>query len=63
VQGYPLHTLVRGRFVMKDGELVADSKGWGRSVKEIQQMPEPVVRNADKTTAAIIAGYPQGGAR
>lgn len=59
VQGYPLHTLVRGRFVMKDGELVAESKGWGRSVKEIQQMPEPDVRNADKTTAAILAGYPK----
>ncbi|MES2537061.1 MAG: allantoinase AllB [Pseudomonadota bacterium] len=59
VQGYPLHTLVRGRFVMKDGELVADSKGWGQSVKAIQKMPAPVVRNADKTTAAIIAGYPK----
>jgi dihydroorotase len=61
VQGYPLHTMVRGRFVMKDGELVADSKGWGKSVKEIQNMPAPVVRNADKTTAAILSGYPKSG--
>jgi allantoinase len=62
VQGYPLHTLVRGRFVMKDGELISASRGWGRSVKPIQQMPAPLVRNADKTTAAILAGYPKSGA-
>lgn len=62
VQGYPLHTLVRGRFAMKDGELVSASRGWGRSVKPIQQMPAPLVRNADKTTAAILAGYPKSGA-
>ena len=59
VHGYPVHTMVRGRFVMKDGELVKDTKGWGRSVKAIQNMPPPVVRNADKTMEAITAGYPK----
>jgi dihydroorotase len=63
VQGSPLHTLVRGRFVMKNGELVAESKGWGKSVKAIQKMPEPVVRNADKTTAAILSGYTKADAK
>ena len=39
VRGLPIHTLVRGRFVMRDRELVAETRGWGRSVHAIQQMP------------------------
>ena len=39
VRGLPLHTLVRGRFVMRDRALVADTRGWGRSVHAIQRMP------------------------
>ena len=35
VCGLPLHTLVRGRFVMRDRALVADTRGWGRSVHAI----------------------------
>jgi allantoinase len=62
VKGYPVHTLVRGRFVMRNGDLVAGTEGWGQSVKAIQNMPPPVVRNADKTSAAIIAGYPKAAA-
>jgi dihydroorotase len=53
VQGSPIHTLVRGRFVMKNRELVADSKGWGRSVHTIQDMPTPVARNAEQSMRAV----------
>ena len=55
VRGLPIHTLVRGRFVMRDRALVAAARGWGRSVHRIQQMPAPVVRNADQTMRAILA--------
>ena len=54
VKGLPIHTLVRGRFVMKDRALVDDTRGWGRSVHTIQHMPEPVLRNADLTMQAIV---------
>ncbi len=53
VQGLPLHTLVRGRFVMKDRVLVPATRGWGRSVHTIQAMPPPAVRHADTTLHAI----------
>jgi dihydroorotase len=56
VRGLPLHTLVRGRFVMRDRALVADTRGWGRSVHAIQVMPAPSVRNADNTMEAIVQG-------
>lgn len=55
VKGLPVHTLVRGRFVMKDRKLAVATKGWGRSVHAIQQMPKPVVRNAEHTMRSIIA--------
>ncbi len=54
VKGLPVHTLVRGRFVMRDRALAADTRGWGRSVHAIQKMPPPHVRNADQTMQAII---------
>ena len=53
VTGLPIHTLVRGRFVMKDRQLVADSVGHGRSVRRIQRMPAPNPQNTDQTTSAI----------
>jgi dihydroorotase len=53
VKGLPLHTLVRGRFVMKDRTLVDGTRGWGRSVHTIQCMPPPVPRNSDHTMKAI----------
>jgi dihydroorotase len=53
VQGLPVHTLVRGRFVMRDRQLVAQTRGWGRSVHAIQRMPPAQVRNAEQTSAAI----------
>ncbi len=52
VKGLPVHTLVRGRFVMKD-RVLADTKGWGRSVHTIQKMPPPDVRNAEHSMQAI----------
>lgn len=56
VKGLPMHTLVRGRFVMKDRKLVPASKGWGRSVHTIQAMPAPVMKNAEHTMRAITQG-------
>ena len=61
VQGAPLHTLVRGRFVLRDGRLVTEAAGWGQSVKGVQHMPAPRVRNAEFATRAILetpAGVP-----
>ena len=53
VVGLPVHTLVRGRFVMRDRRIVGDSKGWGQSVRRIQRMPKPEPRNTDQTLAAV----------
>ncbi|HTQ82836.1 MAG TPA: allantoinase AllB [Pseudolabrys sp.] len=53
VRGLPIHTLVRGRFVMKERMLVSGTKGWGRSVHEIQQMRAPTVRHAELSMQAI----------
>lgn len=58
VQGVPLHTLVRGRFVMRDGALVADAAGWGRSVKAMQRMPAPQPRNTEHYTRHVLATPP-----
>ncbi len=55
VQGLPLHTIVRGRFVMKDRVLQAGAKGWGRSVHQIQNMPAAVPANRDQTTSAVLS--------
>ena len=54
VTGLPLHTLVRGRFVMRDRTLMPDARGWGRSVHAIQDMPKAQPRNTDKTMSAIV---------
>ena len=51
-KGLPIHTIVRGRFVMKNRSLVPDTKGWGRSVHTIQQMPDPAVRHAETSMQA-----------
>ncbi len=47
----PVMTMVRGRVVMQDGEIVA-AAGTGRAAR--QQMPAPQARNLDKTTSAIL---------
>ena len=51
----PIHTLVRGRFVMKDRVLQENARGSGRSVHAIQQMPPAMPRNTDTTMAAVTA--------
>lgn len=51
IKGAPVTTIVRGRVVMDDGELVGD-KGWGRPVRQRMAAPHP--RNLDKTSAAIL---------
>ena len=53
VKGMPVHTIVRGRFVMKDRALVPGTEGWGRSVHTIQRMPEPAVRHAETSMREI----------
>jgi dihydroorotase len=53
VTGIPIHTLVRGRFVMKDRNIVGETKGWGRSVHRIQRMPPPEPKNSDQTLMAV----------
>jgi dihydroorotase len=52
VQGGPVLTMVRGRIVMENGEVVADP-GWGKPAK--QKMPAPSPRNVDRTTAAVTS--------
>jgi dihydroorotase-like cyclic amidohydrolase len=51
ITGRPRHTIVRGRVVVRDGELVG-KPGWGRPVR--QSMPEAKPRNTDKSMAAIL---------
>jgi len=53
-KGAPVHTLVRGRFVMRDGALVTEAKGHGLNVRRIQQMPEAKPTNTHTTTRAIL---------
>jgi dihydroorotase len=59
VKGYPVHTILRGRFVMRDGKLVTDAVGWGRSVKPIQSMPTAKPRNMEHYSSAIVTA-PEG---
>src|SRR5712692_5201045 len=60
VRGLPIHTLVRGRFVMRDRALVSETRGWGRSVHAIQRLPDAAARNVDQAMDAIlrVAGAP-----
>jgi dihydroorotase len=61
VKGLPIHTLVRGRFVMKNRTLVTDTRGWGRSVHTIQAMPPAAVRNAELSMQSIIRDNSRSG--
>nr|WP_231708422.1 allantoinase AllB [Sphingomonas populi] len=58
IKGAPIHTMVRGRFVMRDQALVTEAKGHGKNVRRIQQMPAPAPRNVETTTQAILAYRP-----
>jgi dihydroorotase len=55
VKGLPVHTLVRGKFVMRERTLAPHARGWGRSVHSIQHMPPPAVRNLDQTLHAVTS--------
>ncbi len=55
VRGAPIHTLVRGRFVMRDRKLVTEAKGHGLNVRRVQQMLPATPRNVETTTAAIVS--------
>ena len=61
----PIHTLVRGRFVMKDRQVLGETKGWGRSVRRIQRMPPPQPKNSDQTLMAVTRklGAAEAGSR
>jgi dihydroorotase len=54
VQGIVRHTLVRGRFAMRDRRLVPETKGWGRSVHAIQAMPPAEPRHVGETLKAVL---------
>jgi dihydroorotase len=49
----PIHTIVRGRFAMKNRVLNEQARGTGRSVHTIQKMPTPTPKNTDATMAAV----------
>jgi dihydroorotase len=61
VRGLPIHTLVRGRFVMKDRVLQPGTRGFGRSVHAIQQVPAPAPKNTDNTMSAIVRAGTRAG--
>jgi dihydroorotase len=58
----PIHTLVRGRFVMKDRTLQENARGSGRSVHAIQTMPPAAPRNT-ATTMAVVTSRREGEVR
>ena len=55
VTALPMHTLVRGKFVMKDRKLQNEARGWGRSIHRVQHKPFSEPRNQDQTLAAITS--------
>ena len=55
VTGWPVATLVRGKVVMREGELLAEP-GWGEPV--VQQMPTPEPRNLEKHIASLVGASP-----
>jgi dihydroorotase len=54
-RGLPIHTLVRGSFVMRDRALVRARRGHGLPVGRIQCMPKAELRHTDQTLAACSA--------
>ncbi len=48
--------------MVKDRTLVPETKGMGRSVHSIQQMPPAAPRNTDQTLAAVTADRPEAAA-
>jgi dihydroorotase len=54
-RGAPVHTISRGKFVMKNQALVASSLGSGRSVHLIQKMPPPQPRRIEQSLSAVTS--------
>lgn len=55
VTGWPVATMVRGRMVMREGELLVPP-GWGEPVN--QKMPAPEPRNLDKHIGTMVGKSP-----
>ena len=47
---------------MRDGRLVEDAVGWGRSIKTVQRMPTPKPRNTEHAIGAVLTP-PEGAPR
>jgi dihydroorotase len=54
VKGLPVHTLSRGRFVMRGRKLVEGTTGHGQSVHTIQRMPEASPRRTGQSLSAVL---------
>jgi dihydroorotase len=54
VRGLPVHTLSRGRFVMRERRLVEGTQGHGVSVHTIQRMPPPRPLRTDQSLAEVL---------
>ena len=55
VSAWPVGTIVRGRPVMRDGEIIAEA-GWGEEVR--QTMPEPAPRNVETHLSTLVGKSP-----
>jgi dihydroorotase len=56
VKGLPIHTLSRGRFVMRGRKLVEATAGHGRSVHTIQRMPPAVPLRTEQSLGELLKG-------
>lgn len=56
VKGLPMHTILRGRFVMKNRQILPESFGRGRSVHLVQAMPPPQPLRIEQSLAALTGG-------
>jgi dihydroorotase len=54
IHGKPIHTMVRGRFVMRHGKLIEDTLGWGKNIKGVQAMPPAKPLNTEHFSSAIV---------
>ncbi len=54
VHGMPVHTMVRGRFVVQNGRLLEETLGWGQNIKDVQTMPQPHPQNTEHYSSAMV---------
>jgi dihydroorotase len=50
----PVHTMVRGRFVVQNGRLLEETLGWGQNIKDVQTMPQPHPQNTEHYSSAMV---------